>query len=161
VQPSLAALTHAALLHGSVVAGKPREAIDMYLHNQDWPAAMRVAERCEPGAVDDIYLAQVRCLIVLQTCMLGVELWYLLPHHTSRVNLGVCQLAGVTCLRKPAVSGKLHPQDYICLSTAGCCCLECSAVAGGRELLPESQAPRCSPDDVPGGWTVAGCPEAC
>lgn len=40
-------------------AGKPREAIDMYLHNQEWPAAMRVAERCEPGAVDDIYLAQV------------------------------------------------------------------------------------------------------
>lgn len=33
----------------------------MYLHNQDWSAAMRVAERCEPGAVDDIYLAQVRC----------------------------------------------------------------------------------------------------
>lgn len=41
------------------VAGKPREAIDMYLHNQDWAAAMRVADRCEPGAVDDIHLAQV------------------------------------------------------------------------------------------------------
>lgn len=137
----------------------------MYLHNQDWPAAMRVAERCEPGAVDDIYLAQVRCLIVLQTYMLGVELWYLLPHHTCPVSLGVCQLASVTRLRKPAVSGKLHPlnnaQDYMCLSIAGCCCVKCSAVAGGRELLPESQAPRCSPDDVSGGGTVAGRPEAC
>lgn len=93
----------------------------MYLHNQDWPAAMRVAERCEPGAVDDIYLAQVRCLIVLHTCMLGVELWYLLPHHTSPFNLGVCQLASVTRLRKPAVSGKLHllrKTTFVCLLQA-------------------------------------------
>lgn len=39
--------------------GKPREAIDMYLHNQDWAAAMRVAEWCDQAAYDDIYLAQV------------------------------------------------------------------------------------------------------
>lgn len=50
-------------LHHNAYAGKPREAIDMYLHNQDWTAAMRVAERCEQGAVDDIYLAQV-CRLV-------------------------------------------------------------------------------------------------
>jgi hypothetical protein len=47
----------------------------MYLHNQDWPAAMRVAERCEPGAVDDIYLAQVcdppQLCLVLCSALLG------------------------------------------------------------------------------------------
>jgi hypothetical protein len=31
----------------------------MYLHNQDWAAAMRVAERCDQAAYDDIFLAQV------------------------------------------------------------------------------------------------------
>jgi hypothetical protein len=42
-------------------AGKPKEAIDMYLHNQDWEAAMRVAEQSDPTAVMDILAAQVRC----------------------------------------------------------------------------------------------------
>jgi hypothetical protein len=56
----LAALVSLSWCVHTTCAGKPREAIDMYLHNQDWTAAMRVAERCEQGAVDDIFLAQVR-----------------------------------------------------------------------------------------------------
>lgn len=39
-------------------AGKPREAIDMYLHNQDWDSAMRVAEQYDPTAIMDIFTAQ-------------------------------------------------------------------------------------------------------
>jgi len=41
-----------------VLPGKPREAIDMYIHTQDWDAAMRVAEQCDPTAVMDIFSAQ-------------------------------------------------------------------------------------------------------
>lgn len=33
----------------------------MYLHNQDWDAAMRVAEQSDPTAVMDILAAQVGC----------------------------------------------------------------------------------------------------
>jgi len=41
-----------------VEANKPKEAIDMYLHNQDWVGAMRVAENHAPAAVADVLAAQ-------------------------------------------------------------------------------------------------------
>jgi intraflagellar transport protein 172 len=40
-----------------VKAEKPKEAIDMYVHQQDWEAAVRVAETYEPASVVDVYLA--------------------------------------------------------------------------------------------------------
>jgi hypothetical protein len=41
-------------------AGKPQEAIDMHTHNQDWEAAMRVAEQYDPPAVQNIFMMQAR-----------------------------------------------------------------------------------------------------
>jgi len=41
-------------------ASKPKEAIDMYVHQQDWPNALRVAENYEPAAVADVLIAQAR-----------------------------------------------------------------------------------------------------
>mmetsp|Transcript_10682 Transcript_10682/g.13871 ORF Transcript_10682/g.13871 Transcript_10682/m.13871 type:complete len:1746 (-) Transcript_10682:405-5642(-) len=41
-----------------IKANKPREAIDMYLHQQDWPNALRVAESYDPSATPDVYVAQ-------------------------------------------------------------------------------------------------------
>eukprot|EP00618_Florenciella_parvula_P017071 CAMPEP_0119543784 /NCGR_PEP_ID=MMETSP1344-20130328/54343_1 /TAXON_ID=236787 /ORGANISM="Florenciella parvula, Strain CCMP2471" /LENGTH=1740 /DNA_ID=CAMNT_0007588171 /DNA_START=113 /DNA_END=5335 /DNA_ORIENTATION=- len=41
-------------------ANKPREAIDMYVHQQDWANAMRVAETYDPSAVSDVYVAEAR-----------------------------------------------------------------------------------------------------
>jgi hypothetical protein len=41
-------------------AGKPKEAIDMYIHNQDWESAMRVAEQYDPSSAGDILIAQAR-----------------------------------------------------------------------------------------------------
>jgi len=41
-----------------VEANKPKEAIDMYLHNQYWVGAMRVAENHAPAAVADVLAAQ-------------------------------------------------------------------------------------------------------
>ncbi len=43
-------------------AGKPREAIDMYVHTQDWEAALRVAQNNDAGAATDVFVAQVRVL---------------------------------------------------------------------------------------------------
>jgi hypothetical protein len=37
----------------------------MYLHNQDWEAAMRVAEQSDPTAVMDILAAQVRFIWIV------------------------------------------------------------------------------------------------
>ena len=41
-------------------ASKPREAIDMYVHQQAWADAMRVADTYDPSAVPDVYAAQAR-----------------------------------------------------------------------------------------------------
>lgn len=43
-----------------IKAGKPREALDMYVHQQDWANAMRVAESADPASVSDIFVAQAR-----------------------------------------------------------------------------------------------------
>ena len=41
-----------------IKAQKPREAIDMYVHQQDWVSALRVAEEYDPSAVTEVYVAQ-------------------------------------------------------------------------------------------------------
>ncbi|KAF5402479.1 Intraflagellar transport protein [Paragonimus heterotremus] len=43
-----------------VKAGKPREAVLMYVHNQDWDAAARVAAEHDPDSVNDVLLGQAR-----------------------------------------------------------------------------------------------------
>eukprot|EP00959_Pyramimonas_sp_CCMP1952_P409339 8578577-Pyramimonas_sp.AAC.1 len=46
-----------------IQAEKPKEAIDMYVHQQDWGAAMRVAEAYDPSSVSDVQMAQARMFI--------------------------------------------------------------------------------------------------
>lgn len=46
-----------------VSAGKPKEAIDMYVHQQDWASAMRVAETCDPSSLADVLVAQARAAV--------------------------------------------------------------------------------------------------
>eukprot|EP00955_Chlamydomonas_euryale_P116459 366417-Chlamydomonas_euryale.AAC.27 len=43
-----------------ISANKPKEAIDMYMHAQDWDAAMRIAEQYDPAAVSEVHVAQAR-----------------------------------------------------------------------------------------------------
>lgn len=43
-------------------ASKPKEAIDMWVHQQDWAGALRVAEANDPSAMQDIYAAQGKAL---------------------------------------------------------------------------------------------------
>jgi intraflagellar transport protein 172 len=42
-----------------IKANKAREAIDMYLHQQDWERALQVAEQHDPAAASDVYVQQV------------------------------------------------------------------------------------------------------
>ncbi|KAL0586022.1 hypothetical protein ABG067_004345 [Albugo candida] len=44
-------------------AGKPREALDMYIHQQDWENAMRIAENADPASVPDVFIAQARVFV--------------------------------------------------------------------------------------------------
>eukprot|EP00762_Andalucia_godoyi_P003650 ANDGO_00724.mRNA.1 Intraflagellar transport protein 172 len=46
-----------------LAANKPREAVDMYVHLQDWTAALRIAEGNAPEAVADVLTAQARVCI--------------------------------------------------------------------------------------------------
>lgn len=43
-----------------VKAGKPKEAIDMWVHQQDWTSALRVAESFDPVSVQDVYIAHAK-----------------------------------------------------------------------------------------------------
>ena len=43
-----------------IKASKPKEAIDMWVHQQEWGHATRVAEAYEPAAVSDVYISQAQ-----------------------------------------------------------------------------------------------------
>ena len=51
-----------------IQAGKPREAIDMFIHQQDWNSATRVAESYEPAALPDVLVAQARSAVSGKKC---------------------------------------------------------------------------------------------
>ena len=46
-----------------IKADKPKEAIDMYVHQQDWANATRVSEANDPGSMGDILVAQAKAAI--------------------------------------------------------------------------------------------------
>ncbi|XP_070555163.1 intraflagellar transport protein 172 homolog [Ptychodera flava] len=43
-----------------IKAGKPKEAVLMYVHNQDWDSAQHVAEEHDPDSVADVLVGQAR-----------------------------------------------------------------------------------------------------
>ncbi|KAI9096123.1 hypothetical protein DFS34DRAFT_154359 [Phlyctochytrium arcticum] len=43
-----------------VLGGKPKEAILMYVHNEDWDAALAVAEAHDPGSLSEVLIGQAR-----------------------------------------------------------------------------------------------------
>jgi len=45
-----------------VKADKPKEAIDMYVHQQDWANATRVAEANDPGSLSEVMVSQAKML---------------------------------------------------------------------------------------------------
>uniref|UniRef100_A0A915PPW5 Intraflagellar transport protein 172 n=1 Tax=Setaria digitata TaxID=48799 RepID=A0A915PPW5_9BILA len=46
-----------------IESGKPREAILMYIHDQDWKNAERIAKEHNPEALSDVYMRQARTAI--------------------------------------------------------------------------------------------------
>jgi intraflagellar transport protein 172 len=49
-----------------IAACKPKEAIEMYMHIEDWPNALRVAENYDPPSIPDIHAQQGKLLIELK-----------------------------------------------------------------------------------------------
>ncbi|TPX67270.1 hypothetical protein SpCBS45565_g03981 [Spizellomyces sp. 'palustris'] len=43
-----------------VLAGKPKEAILMYIHNEDWDASLAVAEAYDQGSIPEVLIGQAR-----------------------------------------------------------------------------------------------------
>lgn len=43
-----------------IQAGKPREAILMYIHSDDWDAALRIAEKHDANNIADIWIGQAK-----------------------------------------------------------------------------------------------------
>jgi len=48
-----------------IKADKPKEAIDMYVHQQNWASATRVAEANDPGSMPDVLVAQAKVCVEL------------------------------------------------------------------------------------------------
>lgn len=46
--------------HFLFLCSKPKEAVLMYVHSQDWEAAQRVAEEHDPDSVADVLVGQAR-----------------------------------------------------------------------------------------------------
>jgi len=46
-----------------IKADKPKEAIDMYVHQQDWVNATRVSEANDPGSMPDVLVAQAKVCV--------------------------------------------------------------------------------------------------
>lgn len=53
-----------------IAARKPKEAVEMYVHQEDWTAAMRIAEQYDPASISDILIAQARVAIEVSLLML-------------------------------------------------------------------------------------------
>eukprot|EP00597_Dinobryon_sp_UTEXLB2267_P013909 CAMPEP_0170126096 /NCGR_PEP_ID=MMETSP0020_2-20130122/19456_1 /TAXON_ID=98059 /ORGANISM="Dinobryon sp., Strain UTEXLB2267" /LENGTH=1612 /DNA_ID=CAMNT_0010358929 /DNA_START=619 /DNA_END=5457 /DNA_ORIENTATION=- len=45
-----------------IKANKPKEAVEMYVHQKDWDNAIRVAERYEPVSIPDVYAAHAKLM---------------------------------------------------------------------------------------------------
>jgi len=58
-----------------LAADKPKEAIDMYIHQQDWVAAMRVAEAYDPSSISDVLVAQGRTALEAKDYMRAESLF--------------------------------------------------------------------------------------
>ncbi len=71
-----------------VRAGKPKEAIDMYCHQQDWPAALGVADRCDPASIPTICALQVPFLVSLMAfptaAPRSIQAWILSSHANTK-----------------------------------------------------------------------------
>eukprot|EP01035_Chromulina_nebulosa_P019403 gene19403-25277_t len=58
-----------------IQANKPREAIEMYIHQKDYKNALRVAEAYDATAISDIYIAQAKAKIEINDFQSAEELF--------------------------------------------------------------------------------------
>jgi intraflagellar transport protein 172 len=79
-----------------IKANKPKEAVLMYVHAQDWDSAQRVAEEYDPSSVADVLVGQVRCIVLpfvflafafpFLICLLVRQGWHLNVRTTRDVS---------------------------------------------------------------------------
>ena len=43
-----------------IASGKPREAILMYVHNEDWVSALEIAEKYDPQSMNEVLVGQAK-----------------------------------------------------------------------------------------------------
>lgn len=67
-----------------IKAEKPKEAIEMYIHNEDWDAAMGIAEKYDPTSIPEIYCRQAEKAIELKKYSLAESL-YICANHPELV----------------------------------------------------------------------------
>merc|ERR1719460_2618457 len=60
-----------------IKANKPKEAIDMYIHQKDWQSAMSIAEKHDREAVNEVMVQQARDYVEHQNNLLAAEELYL------------------------------------------------------------------------------------
>ena len=66
-----------------IQAGKPREAIDMWLHAQDFDAAMRIAEQHDVASVRDVQVEEAKAMAA-RGDLAGAEQRFLLASEPER-----------------------------------------------------------------------------
>ena len=86
-------------------AGKPKEAIDMYCHQQDWAAALSVADTCDPASVPSICALQVGVLYKTTDERNDISVWCIEPLYPRGVAVLIHQLHNCC----PQSSAELSP----------------------------------------------------
>ncbi|GBG75311.1 hypothetical protein CBR_g19943 [Chara braunii] len=97
-----------------IKADKPREAIDMYIHQQDWASATHVAEAYDPSSISDIQVAQARLMIGLKEYAKAEALFLKVPRRRSWSN----GAAGATW------SPRYRLLAFVACENIWSCCLE-------------------------------------
>ncbi|KAJ3373895.1 hypothetical protein GGF31_008780 [Allomyces arbusculus] len=69
-----------------VAAQKPKEAILMHIHNEDWDAAQRVAEQHDPSAVVDVQCGRAKMLFTRGEYAAAESLWLRAQRPEAALN---------------------------------------------------------------------------
>eukprot|EP00595_Chromulina_sp_UTEXLB2642_P000435 CAMPEP_0196761570 /NCGR_PEP_ID=MMETSP1095-20130614/859_1 /TAXON_ID=96789 ORGANISM="Chromulina nebulosa, Strain UTEXLB2642" /NCGR_SAMPLE_ID=MMETSP1095 /ASSEMBLY_ACC=CAM_ASM_000446 /LENGTH=1006 /DNA_ID=CAMNT_0042111301 /DNA_START=2197 /DNA_END=5217 /DNA_ORIENTATION=+ len=70
-----------------IQANKPREAIEMYIHQKDYNNALRVAEAYDATAISDIYIAQAKAKIEINDFQSAEELFLQSGHPELALDM--------------------------------------------------------------------------
>eukprot|EP00698_Gefionella_okellyi_P025059 TRINITY_DN9055_c0_g1_i1.p1 TRINITY_DN9055_c0_g1~~TRINITY_DN9055_c0_g1_i1.p1 ORF type:complete len:1722 (-),score=456.28 TRINITY_DN9055_c0_g1_i1:33-5198(-) len=82
-----------------VRAGRPKEAVDMYVHQRDWSAAMRVAEAHDAASVSAVFFAQAKVAAAANELPRAEQLYIRANHADAAVRMYIEQRSWQEALR--------------------------------------------------------------